>query len=241
VLENAGADVLVLAGDIVLGEKIEKHKKFFDDVSKKFSRVIYIPGNHEYYGGDFNKTNIKITEFITMNYPNITYSCFGEDRDFLYGTMWSNFNDHNPISMASAQYRMNDFKLIKNGTRKFTPQDAYSEFSEFESYIKAYVYGVGNDQEEWGGCLLAPPIIITHHAPSFKSVHREYRASDINGAYASNLEQLMIDGKVKLWVHGHVHNSNNYMVGSTRVVSNPRGYFPDELNLDFNPNLIVEI
>lgn len=27
-----------------------------------------------------------------------------------------------------------------------------------------------------------------------------------------------------LWIHGHTHEKADYMIGNTRIVSNPRGY-----------------
>lgn len=42
-----------------------------------------------------------------------------------------------------------------------------------------------------------------------------------------------------LWVHGHVHHRNDYMVGDTRVVSNARGYPGEETG--FDPCFTVEI
>ena len=62
------ADVLILSGDICVAtgflEKSTRafNLKFFKDCSEKFPNVIYIMGNHEHYGGDFQITKDIIEE-----------------------------------------------------------------------------------------------------------------------------------------------------------------------------------
>jgi hypothetical protein len=88
-------------------------------------------------------------------------------------------------------------------------------------------------------------VVVTHHAPSFQSVHERFAGDKMNICYANNLEALMWYNPIKLWIHGHVHNSLDYIVGdelqSTRVICNPRGYFGYEENRDFDPRLTIEV
>jgi len=84
-----------------------------------------------------------------------------------------------------------------------------------------------------------PTVVITHHAPSARSVPTEFEGDVLSAAYASDLESLM--GKdVQLWIHGHMHHSLDYEINGTRVLCNPRGYAPKYLNKDFN-DLIVRV
>ena len=46
---------------------------------------------------------------------------------------------------------------------------------------------------------------------------------------------------INLWVHGHTHHNVDYMLGSTRVITNQRGYTGFELCKNFNKQLIIEI
>ena len=82
-------------------------------------------------------------------------------------------------------------------------------------------------------------IVMTHHAPSYQSVAGQYRGDLLNAAYANRLDALV--EKVDLWVHGHTHHSFDYRIGKGRVVCNPRGYYPRDLNKDFNPHLLVTV
>jgi Icc-related predicted phosphoesterase len=61
----------------------------------------------------------------------------------------------------------------------------------------------------------------------------------LSAAYVSDLAAPIEAGRPHLWVHGHVHQSFDYLVGATRVICNPHGYGKE--NLRFDPALAVEI
>jgi Icc-related predicted phosphoesterase len=82
---------------------------------------------------------------------------------------------------------------------------------------------------------------MTHHAPSRRSVSAAFSADPISAAYASDLEPLIERMQPQLWVHGHIHSSSDYLIGATRVICNPRGYVPMQLNSDFDPALVIEL
>lgn len=87
---------------------------------------------------------------------------------------------------------------------------------------------------------LTPIVIITHHAPSKKSVPPQHQEDLLSAAYASHLDDLVASSGSTLWIHGHLHNQLDYTIGLTGVVCNPRGY-PDEPNDLFNSKLVIEI
>jgi hypothetical protein len=71
-----------------------------------------------------------------------------------------------------------------------------------------------------------PVVVMTHHAPSKASTKPRYLNDTImNGAYSSDLSEMILDNpEIKVWTHGHTHDQFDYMIGSTRIVCNPRGY-----------------
>jgi Icc-related predicted phosphoesterase len=83
-------------------------------------------------------------------------------------------------------------------------------------------------------------IIVTHHAPSMLSLPERRRTEEISCAYASNLEPLILQYQPRLWIHGHIHHSNDYCIAQTRVLANPRAY-PDKPNPGFIGDLVVEV
>ena len=84
-----------------------------------------------------------------------------------------------------------------------------------------------------------PTVVITHYLPHRHSIHPKYKGDRLNPAFASDLSRL-VRPPVKLWIHGHTHESFNYVVNGTRLVCNPRGYLPMEPNPAFNPRFVVE-
>ena len=99
---------------------------------------------------------------------------------------------------------------------KFCPEDSYEDH-------KAYLQGLTDT-------LAAHPdrkfVVVGHHSPSKQSTHPRYaKEIIINSAYSSNLtEFIMNNPQIKVWTHGHTHETFDYMVGTTRIVCNPRGY-----------------
>jgi Icc-related predicted phosphoesterase len=95
-------------------------------------------------------------------------------------------------------------------------------------------------EDELGKHFDGITIVMTHHAPSLRSLPPGHRRDPLTPAYASDLEHLIERFRPALWVHGHVHSSSDYVIGGTRVICNPRGY-ADEPNASFDPQLVIEI
>ena len=80
---------------------------------------------------------------------------------------------------------------------------------------------------KWLSRELAKPfagktVVVTHHAPSRRSVPDCYARHPATPAYASACDALV--AQADLWIHGHVHQACEYTIGKCRVVCNPRGY-----------------
>jgi len=247
-IPNAGADVLVLAGDICLAKAFKNKERninnlgyytFFDEVCANFKDVIYIMGNHEHYKGTFNKS-ADILRNALAEYKNLHFldneSATIDGIKFVGSTLWTNTDIQNPVTTNRLRFAMNDFNVIKycdakGNYRKFSPQDAYIEHKLSRIYLEDILAGAGVKD--------IPCVVITHHAPSWKSIHERFADDkELNTLYASDLEHMMTDN-VKLWIHGHTHNAFDYKIGETRVVCNPFGY-PNERSL-VDPVLIAEI
>jgi hypothetical protein len=89
-------------------------------------------------------------------------------------------------------------------------------------------------------------VVMTHHCPTFLSIHPKYGTDTLNYAFSSNLSEFILDNpRIKYWVHGHTHDSFKYAVGGCQVLCNPRGYtrstsVPPE-NAAFDPNFFFEV
>ena len=252
-------DLLILGGDIMIaqdlhdyppkdsimefvGSRQEKSKRFRDflkRVSFQFPQVIYIAGNHEYYHGkypdaiDYLKTecesysNIHMLEMESLTIQDIT---------FVAGTLWTDMNRKDPLTMMSVKGAMNDYHVVRNSQReyaKLSPIDTVRRHMDTMSFIKTEVEK--NPDGKY--------VVVGHHAPSLLSVKPKYEKDyQINGAYRSDLSEFILDHpQIKLWTHGHTHNAFDYMIGSTRVVCNPRGYEGYEEDSGWNPQIILEV
>ena len=225
------ADVVVLAGDTCTGTRgIPLAREWFPD-----QPVVYVAGNHEYYGEAFPRLNRKLAEegrTAGIHFLENGEMVIGGVR-FLGCTLWTDFElfGERHSSMAAAQGMMNDFRLIRVDPeyRRFRPADARV------SHMVSLRWLMDRLDAPFDG----PTVVVTHHAPSLRSVNPPYRDHPATPAYASDLEWLL-DGRAALWIHGHTHVCLDYEMGGTRVLSNQRGY-PDAAVAGFDPGLVVQV
>jgi Icc-related predicted phosphoesterase len=238
-------------------KRAARYLEFFNDVAAKFPTVIYIMGNHEHYNGDFAYTygilkralahlpNVHILEKETLELGDIT---------FIGATIWTDMNGGDPITLMQIKDMMNDFHGVKNDNKKvtrkvplyddgeynidrkiigykfkeeaakFTPQDAADDHKHAIDYIN---HVVNNDLDK-------KYVVVGHHAPCRKSVHEKYARDHVmNGGFVTELgDFIAYRPQIKLWVHGHMHDEFDYVVGETRIVCNPRGYVGHENRAD---------
>jgi len=83
-------------------------------------------------------------------------------------------------------------------------------------------------------------IVVTHHAPSSRSIPPQNVGDTLSAAFASDLDLMIQASRVPLWIHGHTHYNVDYQIGMTRIYSNQRGY-PNEMLPCFEPGKIIEI
>jgi Icc-related predicted phosphoesterase len=136
------------------------------------------------------------------------------------------------MAMLIAQQRMNDYRIVRSSTsnRTLRPSDTRKLHLESVAWIK----------QELQFCNPARTIVITHHAPSARSEASVHAHSPLSPAFGSNLDTLVAESGVPLWLHGHTHCNVDYQLGSTRVLTNQRGY-PSENCLGFDPGMMLEL
>jgi Icc-related predicted phosphoesterase len=235
------ADVLVLAGDIHSGAQAVNW------AVRHFSiPIVLIGGNHEPHGSElfrviaYNRqradaTNGRVAflERATWIYTSET----GEQARFIGATLWTDFRLYGTpeISMEIARQRLEDFSVIKiergYKLRVLHPSDTVRLCATSLAFLR----------NELSRPFDGITVVVTHYAPSRRSIELKFQDDPLNPAFASDFEGLIRAYTPSLWIHGHVHDSFDYMIGGTRVVCNPRGYFPDRLNPKFDPNFAVDI
>ena len=232
-------DVVVIAGDVA------EDSWYLIDICNynPTHKIIFVPGNHDFYGGNIEKklnnlreiqTNICKNLFVLQN-ESITI----DDVEFFGSTLWSgleSYGKHYTDKLKEWYHRsIADSRYITNWS-------ADTMLQEHNVCTKNLTEFLSNDNS-------MKKVVITHFAPSLKSVHESYSGSvPFNSYWCNNFSDDFIS-KADIWLHGHVHNSFDYTVNQfegarqCRVVCNPRGYcdeYTDE-NKMFDPELIIEI
>jgi Icc-related predicted phosphoesterase len=281
-LENTeSADVLILGGDILVAEDVknfgyvdeqimaatpsmlargERYYNFLKRCSERFPQVILIMGNHEHYHGDYAET-ANVIRSVVGEMSNVHFL----DKEwriingvlFYGGTLWTDMNGEDPLTLYQIVGMMNDYRGVKNSAKtvqhrvptydenntegwtfkerpaQFRPEDSVEDHKAFLKELDA-VLTLHPD---------LPTVVVGHHAPSKASTHPRYKNETlVNGAYSTNLDNYILDRRqIKLWTHGHTHEDFDYMIGTTRIVCNPRGYDGYEERADHFQLKYVEV
>lgn len=249
-------------------DKSNQFHTFFQECCARFPNVIYIMGNHEHYHGDYAKSigilrdrlgYLRNLHILDKQFVELNGVCFAG------GTLWTDMNKEDPSTLYGIKGYMNDYRIIENSnevvhyktpiyavkedgsydydnvvsmnfhtrTAKFSPEDSVADHKAMLQFIKESIASRPNNT--W--------VVVGHHAPSKQSTKPRYEKDVmVNGAYSSDLSEFILDHpQIKLWTHGHTHNEFDYMIGSTRIVCNPRGYINYEGQADIFKLKFVEI
>lgn len=225
------ADIVVLAGDI--------HNGLFGIhwALENFNvPVIYVPGNHEFYGYSRPDLLVKMRRLCRGSHVHLLeQDCLiiGDWR-FLGTTLWTDFaiDGDRRGGMNLAQRCMPDYRTIQASKGEpFTPQRALDLHQRNLAWLEAQLASSREAQN----------VVISHHAPSPRSIAPQYVGNNLNPAFISDLEAMIADNRIALWIHGHTHTAFDYRIGETRVVCNPRGYQPYETDTGYEAGKVLTL
>jgi predicted phosphodiesterase len=180
------------------------------EMADKGIHYLSVMGNHDFYDHGLIK-------------PSRIY-----DKEFgVVGTsLWTNFDNADPFTMSKFRDTMADGTQIRSNGGLLV--------DELLEIHRGDLNFISEHKDA--------SVVMTHHAPSLKSVHKKYRKTGfVNYYFASDLDQFILDHPhIKLWVHGHMHDPVDYMIGDCRVVANPLGYPSERRRIEWNP-LLIEV
>jgi predicted MPP superfamily phosphohydrolase len=237
VVNTLNPDMVAITGDLVDGSvtNLSKHTVALTNLKSKHGS-FFVLGNHEYYKGAYPKTLIKIKDAASnSNIHVLENESLEIDHVCFHGcTLWTDFSlKGNPAAYgALCQSRMNDYKKIRLG-------DNYAKLRSIDTFR------IHQTSRQWLEHSLSVNqakhnIVVTHHAPSIRSLPMKYLDDPISAAYASDMEDFIIKHQPSYWIHGHIHTPANYKIGNTDIICNPHGYINEPYN-GFNKDLIIEI
>lgn len=246
----------------VLGEnnKSIMYHDFFNNCCREFPHVVYVMGNHEHYHGDFAFTEKILRKNLSYLYNLHILEKHAVEISgvvFLGGTLWTDMNEEDTGTMRYISDAMNDFRIISNSYRKtsykilqyekneddtinhdkviktefkerigkLSPEDVVIEHKNTIKFIEQFISDNPNKKI----------VVVGHHAPTKSSIKPKYAGDYLmNGGYSSEMTEFITNNpQIKFWTHGHTHDNFDYMVGTTRVVCNPRGYINYESRADY--------
>ena len=244
------ADVLILSGDIMIAQDLHDHphmdynpytsgaladlgrrqatalrfRDFLKRCSFQFPHVVYVAGNHEFYHGKFvgslQDLRNECAKFSNVYFMENDMRTI-DDVTFVGCTLWTDMNKGDPLTLHAVSDMMNDYRIIRHdelGYTKLRPAHTAARHRRSVEYIRSVMEGMFDEKF----------VVVGHMAPSKMSVHPKYQNDTLmNGAYASDLSEFILDHpQIKLWT------KFDYMIGSTRIVCNPRGYHGYEESAD---------
>lgn len=237
------ADVCVVAGDV--GEGLANSIRWLHHhIARDHMPVVFVAGNHEFYGHAVDES-FEEARALQVACPDVTFLendsvVIGGTR-FVGATLWTDYevlaeSTDDPgfamrWAMQACALGMNDHRKIKYRKKpwlRWRPEEARKTHLASRAYLEQAL------AEPHKG----PTVVVTHHAPHRGSIAPRFAKDTITAAYASDLTAVIEAGRPDLWVHGHMHDSFDYDVGSTRVLCNPRGYARE--NLAFVADLVVD-
>lgn len=247
-IPHVEADLIVLAGDI------HNHAEGIRWAAQTFggtASVVYVPGNHEYYDGEFGALEVAMRDAAAgvdnVHFLNNAALIDPEGRWRVLGTtLWTDFElfgaDEETVaaSVAAAEKVMLDFRgpievtwptsatatgAPGQGPRLLTPADTLA----LHAHARAWLV------RELGKPFTGKTIVVTHHAPHRASLADRFASDLASAGFISHLPDL-VGPPVALWVHGHTHTPFDYVANGTRVICNPRGYVDRRRNRLENPN-----
>lgn len=220
------ADVVVLAGDI------HTKNRGVAWANESFScPVIQILGNHEFYGGHLERTpeKMKLTAAPHVYILENEVFVLGDVR-FLCAVGWTDFTSTGDVTAASSIARewMNDFRMIRceSSYRRIRPDDLSTRNHVTRAWLA----------KELGKPFSGKTVVVTHHSP-IPEVIGDKHEGHLNAAYSNAWHDLLLQADV--WVFGHTHRAVDVMMGTCRVVSNPKGYPLEQTG--FDPAKVIEL
>lgn len=227
-------DVVVLAGDILT----EHYGLIWARTAFADKPIVYVMGNHEFYDAHYER----VLECARKQAIELGIHLLEKDEvvidgvRFLGTTLWTDFEVEAPETDATyamwyAGRSMSDFALIRYRDRMLHANDTRLMHREARAWLA----------DRLAQPFAGKTVVVTHHLPHRSSIDAQFHRHPLNPAFASHLPEL-VRAPVDLWVHGHTHCSCDYTTEEgTRVLCNPRGYGPSDLNAQFNQYLVVDV
>lgn len=248
-----GADVLVLAGDI--GSYQRGSRLQDDDFGLgRFSPlrgwpqpVLYVPGNHEYDGLDFDATHARLRvlcEQLGIHWLEREVLVLDGVR-FIGTTLWSDFD---ALALRPGEPEPTLQVLLRQRHKAYRAANYYLAKAAAQRHGAPWLAEgwreLALECQAWLAQQLAQPfdgttVVVTHFAPSLRSADPRYGLMPGTAGFCNSLEPLL--GLADYWLHGHLHCPHDYVEQGCRVLANPLGYAKKGEQADFRADWLLQL
>ncbi len=211
------SDNLILAGDICSLYLFDELKTFIKYVCTLFKRVMYVPGNHEFYLPKSKKGHsllskeeldkkLESLEKLFVNLTVLNRKKVVVDGVCIIGcTLWSEIKD-----TEHTQQRLNRIPMANMSYTYYT--EMFQKDLEFlkEVLLKETLPSVVKEKR----------IIVTHHCPTFKALPESFVVDELTSFYVSDVEYLLSKENTDVWIFGHTHLNVNTELNGVNVITN---------------------
>jgi Icc-related predicted phosphoesterase len=245
----AGADLLVLAGDIGSyqpGSRLDGTDFGLERFSPRAgwpTPVLYVPGNHEYDALEFEDAHARLRaacERLGIIWLEREQRVIGGLR-FIGTTLWADFDALAPASGS-------ELRRLKSRHKALRAADFYlrrnTALHHGQPLMAEGWRALGLTCQDWLRQALAQPfdgptVVVTHFAPSLRSADPRYGLTPGTAGFCNALDELL--PRATVWMHGHLHCRQDYTVAGCRVVANPLGYAAKGEQEGFREHFTVEV
>jgi Icc-related predicted phosphoesterase len=268
------ADVLVLAGDIgsyQAGSRLTELGDTDFGLARFSPRhgwptpVLFVPGNHEYDGLDFDEAHARLRE--TCKRLGLTWlereTVTLQGVRFVGTTLWSDFDALGPLAPPaqpahrtatpvhlSPHHGKPDLltQQLKARDKAFRAANFYLRKTSGTRHGEPFLAGAVREQslacQQWLRETLVQPfegptVVVTHFAPSLRSADPRYGLTPGTAGFCNALDELL--PLAQLWLHGHLHAPSDYVHQGCRVVANPLGYARKGEQAGFLPHCSIPV
>ncbi len=228
-------DVMIIAGDVDKAAA-ETEQTLLMLARWSPSPLVFTPGNHDVMGVSIDAWDRNNDDLFDRGIHVLSSgrSVVIAGTRFVGATLWTDFGLADDLygSEAWAAKHMPEYQRVsKPDGSLIWPADTSAAHRQHRAAIEGVLATPAD----------GPTVVVTHHAPSRQSIAGAVEVND--AAFASDLEPMILEHQPALWVHGHVHQHNDYRIGNTRILANPRGYQGDDHGEDsgFIEDFVVEV
>lgn len=249
-----GGDVLIIAGDLCHASALDPARtdpysvkqrdrvlRLVDEATRVFAHVIGVAGNHEHYGSVFEDT----APLLRQHLAGVTIL---DDQHididgvrFFGTTLWTDLAGCDPAASERIRRGTGEYFFAKTRRANDDGETASTKLLPADT-LAAHDRAVAKLR----GLAALPErqtVVVSHHAPSLQGLNPLHRGNGLDGAFASELDDVIAGMTNTLfWVHGHTHIRKKYRIARTTILANCRGFEGKDLSArSFRPDSYFEI